>query len=201
MISLPRLSSTAAIPASIGKWLRENAATPRSRFLLACLAFTVAASGLVLVDSADSQVLRNLAERQGQLADIAHVGDGAIWHQRRSETDLLRVQMEGRLWEAETDGLAQANFQTWLIDEAARAGIGQIEIHTSINSTTANPLKLRQLTAQLTGRFEAVAFFKLLQAIAGHNRLLVVDRLEIQTVPAPHFEMLLGTYLRPAPAA
>ena len=201
MISVPNLLTAAAVPTWIGKWLRDNAASTRSRILLVALAFTIVASGLFILDSADSRLLAALADRQQRLARIDHLGTGELWHQRRIDTDAVRVQAEGRLWEAETDGLAQANFQTWVIDEAARAGIGQIEIHTSINQTANNPLKLRQLTAQITGRFETGALFKLLQTIAGHSRLLIVNRLEIQTVPMPRFEMWLGTYLRPAPTA
>jgi len=144
---------------------------------------------------------RTIADRQGQLAVIDHLGDSETWRHRRAETDLLRIQAEGRLWEAETDGLAQANFQAWLIEQANRAGIAQTEIRTSINSNASNPLKLRQLTAQVTGRFEAASLFMLLQSIASHDRLLFINRLEIQTVPFPRVEILLGTFLRPGSGA
>jgi len=77
--------------------------------------------------------------------------------------------------------------------------MGRLDIRTSINSNTNNPLKLRQLTAQITGRFEANPLFGLLRSIASYDRLLVVNRLEVQTEPFPHFEMLLGTFLRPGP--
>jgi hypothetical protein len=62
-------------------------------------------------------------------------------------------------------------------------------------------MKLRELSAQVSGRFEPESFFRLLQAIADHNRLVTVDRLELQTLPVSHFEMMLGTFLRPARAA
>jgi len=58
-------------------------------------------------------------------------------------------------------------------------------------------LKPRQLTAQVTGRFEANGLFALLRSTTSYDRLLVVNRLEVPTVPFPHFEMLLGTFLRP----
>ncbi|MGC1884574.1 MAG: hypothetical protein WA709_00465, partial [Stellaceae bacterium] len=96
---------------------------------------------------------RTLAEEQAQLGAIEHLSDSDTWRQRRAETDLLRVQAEGRLWEAESDGLAQANFQAWIIEQSNQAGMGQLDIRTSINSNANNPLKLRQLTAQVTGRF------------------------------------------------
>src|SRR5207248_11789367 len=171
----------------------------RSSLLLVAFAFTFAAGGLAVVDGIDTKLRRTLVDGQGQLGAIEHLGDGDAWRQRRAERDSLRVQAEGRLWEAESDGLAQANFQAWILEQANHAGMGQLDIRTSINSNASNPLKLRQLTAQVTGRFEAIGLFALLRSIASYDRLLVVNRLEVQTVPYPHFEMLLGTFLRPVP--
>jgi hypothetical protein len=193
------LSSARAVPPWFSKWLRDNLATFRSRLLLVALAFTLAAGGLAILDGIATKLRRTLVEGQGQLGAIEHLGDGDTWRQRRVESDFLRVQAEGRLWEAESDGLAQANFQAWILEQANNAGMGQLDIRTSINSNANNPLKLRQLTAQVTGRFEANGLFALLRSIAGYDRLLVVNRLEVQTVPFPHFEMLLGTFLRPGP--
>jgi hypothetical protein len=198
-MTMPSLSLDRVAPAWLGKWLRDNLANRRLRFLLVALGFTLAAGGATLLDAADASMQRTLAERQQQLARIEHLGETGLWHQRRAESELSRAQTEARLWEAETDGLAQANFQSWVLDQAARAGLGSVEIHTSINPTANNSLKLRQLTAQVTGRFDAAALFKLAQAIAGHDHLLVVNRLEIQTAPISRFEMVLGTFLRPGP--
>ena len=200
MINLSRRLTTPAIPEWVGNWLQDNIANPRSRLLILGLIFTVAASGLTVLDSLDSGITGKIAERQGQLARIEHVGDGAQWHSRRIETDLARAQVEGKLWDGQTDGLAQADFQTWIVDQATRSGIGQIDVHTSVSQATNNVLKLRQVTAQVGGRFDGVALLQLMQAIAGHNRLVLINRLDIHTVPAPRFEMWLGTYLRPARA-
>ena len=166
--SLPR-----SIPPWIGNWLRDNLASRRSRFLVVAFAFILGASGLTLFDAADSEVLRVLAERRTQLVRIDQLGKTDVWHQRRDETEPLRVQAEARLWDGETDGIAQANFQSWIVELANRAGIGRIEVRTSINATANNPLKLRQLSAQVSGQFETASFFKYLQAVAGDDRLLV----------------------------
>jgi hypothetical protein len=198
-MSISNISIERVAPPWLSKWLRDNFANRRARYLLVAFGFVLAAGGAAILDSADARLQRTLAERQRQLVRIEHLGETEVWSQRRSETEPTRVQAEGRLWEAETDGLAQANFQAWALEEAARAGLGSVEIHTSINTTTNNSLKLRQLSAQISGRFEAAAFFRLLQAIAGHDRVLVVNRLDIQTVPVSRFEMVLGTFLRPGP--
>jgi hypothetical protein len=199
-MNLVNLSLSRIVPPSSSRWLFANLAHRRTRVLLAILAATIAAAGLLILDAMDTSMLGRIAERQRQLVRIEQLGK-ADWRQRRDDTEPLRVQAEARLWEAETDGLAQANFQSWITEQAAVAGIGRIEIHTTINSNTTNAMKLRLLSAQVSGRFEPEGFLRLLQAIAGHDRILIVDRLEVQTLPVPHFEMLLGTYLRPAHAA
>jgi len=198
MMNLANLSFIRVAPDRIGKWLRDGTANRRARVLLIALGFTVAASGLMILDSRDLEIRREAADTRAQLARIQQVGQTELWRQRREETSLSRNKAEARLWEAETDGLAQANFQSWLLDQAKQAGIAVGEIRSSIDSNPNNPLKLRRVTAQVGGRFEAGGFVKLLQAIADQERLIVIERLDIQVAPVPHFEMVLGAFLRPA---
>jgi hypothetical protein len=186
------------MPAGTRQWLRDNLASARLRLLLGVLAFIVVAAGLTLVDEADSGIVLRLKQKQLQLARLEQSGQGDLWHRRRAETDVARVQAEARLWEAETDGIAQANLQSWIIEQANRAGLGRVEIQIGLQAGANNPLKLRQLSAQIRGRLEPGALFKFLEAIASHDRVLVVNRLELQTAPAPHFELVLDAFLRPA---
>ncbi len=200
-MTIADLSLNAIVPASLSKWLSANLASQRTRLLLVMLAATLAVGGLMILDSIDSAMLKRIAERQYRLVRIEHQESVDTWRQRLNETEPTRVQAESRLWEAETDGLAQANFQSWIVEQAGAAGIGPLDVHTTINSTSNNAMKLRELSAQVSGRFEAESFFRLLQAIVDNNRLVIVDRLDLQTLPVPHFEMMLGTFLRPAHAA
>jgi hypothetical protein len=201
MMSLVNLPFFRVAPEQIGKWWRDSAANRRARVLLVGLAFTIAASGLMILDSRDSGIRREAADKRAQLARIEQVGQAELWRQRREETQLSRTTAEARLWEAETDGLAQANFQSWLLDEAKQAGIAVGEIRSSIDSNPNNPLKLRRVTAQVGGRFEATGFVKLLEAIASQERLVVIERLDIHLAPMPRFEMVLGAFLRPPATA
>jgi hypothetical protein len=186
--------------ASAGKRLAANFSNRRTRVLLLLLGATTAIASLTMLDALDTALQRRIAECQQQLARVEQLAN-ADWRQRRDETEPLRVKAESRLWEAETDGLAQANFQSWITEQAGAAGVGPIEVHTAINANTNNPMKLRQLSAQVSGRFEPEGFFRLLQAIAGNDRLVIVERLDVQMLPVAHFEMMLQTYLRPAHAA
>lgn len=201
MIGLQSLTFFRLTPNQLGKWWRDSTANPRARVLLAALGFTLAASGLLLIDSRDGEIRRDEADKRTQLARIEHIGNAELWQQRNEEAQAARSQAEARLWEAETDGLAQANFQSWLLDRAKEAGIAVGEMRSSIDANPSNPLKLRKVTAQLSGRFEAAGFVKLLQAIASQERLVVVERLDIQVAPTPRFEMVVGAFLRRAAKA
>src|SRR5690242_5088619 len=91
-------------PNRIGNWLRANLAGRRSRLLLATLGLVLATGGLTVLDVRNSEISRDLTERQRQLARLEQLGQTDLWQQRRAETDLARVQAEVRLWDAETDG-------------------------------------------------------------------------------------------------
>jgi len=201
MIGLQSLTFFRLAPDQLAKWWRDSIANPRARLLLAGLGLTLAVSGVLLVDSRDGELRREEADRRTQLARLEQVGAAELWRKRREEAQLARSEAETRLWEAETDGLAQANFQSWLLDRAKEAGISVGEMRSSIDANQNNPLKLRKVTAQLNGRFEAAGFVKLLQAIAGQERLVVVERLDIQAAPTPRFEMVLAAFLRRAAKA
>jgi hypothetical protein len=200
-MTIADLRLTRWVPTGMNKWLHDNLATARSRLLLGVLAFVGAAVGITLVDEADSGIVLKLKQNQLQLARLEQLAHGDLWHRRRSETDVARVQAEGRLWEAETDGIARANLQSWIIEQANKAGLGRVEIQIGLEAGANNPLKLRQFSAQIRGRFEPAALFKFLEAIASHDRVLVASRLELQTLPVAHFELVLDAFLRPARSA
>jgi hypothetical protein len=200
-MTIADLHLTRWMPTGMNKWLHDNLATARSRLLLGVLAFVGAAVGITLVDEADSGIVLKLKQNQLQLARLEQLVHGDLWHRRRSETDVARVQAEGRLWEAETDGIARANLQSWIIEQANKAGLGRVEIQIGLEAGANNPLKLRQFSAQIRGRFEPAALFKFLEAIASHDRVLVASRLELQTLPVAHFELVLDAFLRPARSA
>jgi len=195
-IAFPALGATTSW---IGEWWRAQLAVRRARAALVALIFALGASGLLWLDTRDREVRQELAQKRLLIARIEQIESTDLWRQRRADTDTLRHQAKERFWEGETDGLAQANFQSWIADQANQAGIRIGDIRTTINTTTNNPLKLRQVSTQLSGRFDADAFFKLLQIIAAYQRMVVVEQLEIQMGQAPRFEMTLSGFLRRAP--
>jgi len=121
------------------------------------------------------------------------------WQARRDSVKRLRVQLESHLWEAESDGLAQANFQDLIAKDAKDANVPRVDIHVEI--VNAGPAQsYRQMSATVSGPFTATSLQKFLAAMEGDTHMIVVDRLRIDTASVPRFEMLLSAYLNQAAA-
>jgi hypothetical protein len=67
MISLQNLAFFRIAPEQLGKWWHDGAANRRARVLLVVLGFTFAASGLLVLDSRDTEIRREAADKRAQL--------------------------------------------------------------------------------------------------------------------------------------
>jgi hypothetical protein len=135
-----------------------------------------------------------------QLTELRQLARETEWRDRRTTIDHLRLQLESRLWTADSEALAQANFQDALVKLAGTSGMPSFDIRVELVANPANALKLRQMSASLSGSFNAEALQHFLAAMARDEHVLVVDRLHIEISPSPRFDMLVTTYLRPTGA-
>ena len=194
IVAFPSLGSAMD---GLGEWWRAQWAVRRARAGFVIMMFALGVSGLFWLDARGRDIRQELAQARLMISRTETIGPNDQWRQRRAETDAVRRQTEDRFWEGETDGLAQANFQSWIADQANQAGLRITELRSSINPATSNGLKLRHISTQISGRFDADPFFKLLQVLATYQRTVVVEQLEIQLAPVSRFDMTLGGYLRP----
>jgi hypothetical protein len=118
------------------------------------------------------------------------------WQKRSDTVERLRSQIENRLWDVESDGLAQANFQDLIAKFAERNKLEATDIRVEIVAAASASTKLRQMTASLSGRFDGEKLQNFLADLARDRHLLVVDRLRIETIPLPKYVMAVTTYLR-----
>jgi hypothetical protein len=154
--------------------------------------------GLVFqIEDGDGHVQVQIDADAQQLATMRRLAGQAEWQARRETVQRLRVQLESRLWEAESDGLAQANFQDLIGKFARDANIQHVDTHVEIVNASPGSQNYRQMSATVTGSFSAPAFQKFLASLDTDGHILAVDRLKVETTPVPRFEMLLSTFLRP----
>jgi hypothetical protein len=128
----------------------------------------------------------------------------ADWPQRLQEIKLMQVELEGRLWQNSTQGLAQAAFQDWLNQAAIKATLGRPAVtmlaveekgDAANNDNTANPaspnLQLWKVRAKLEFDFTPPGLMNLLKQITVNPQQVVVESLNIRKEPVPRVDMLL----------
>lgn len=131
------------------------------------------------------------------------------WPARATTARALAVQMEGRLWQAPTPGLAQAAYQDWLTISMVKAGITNPQIAVSVveeaaaagNAADAKTAPdtladVWKLKAKMQFEFNPPALMDFLAALENHERQSVVRQLTVRKEPAPRVEMELTAYFQ-----
>ncbi len=148
----------------------------------------------------DDEVSRLVRTRE-EAARLDRIATDASWARRAREADARRIELEGRMWRIETEGLARAEFQEWLLATSRIAGIGRPQVRLDANDTDAQRQSgYKALNASLSGDFSPESLQAFLAAIANEKRLVVVNNMRIQRQPLPRIDMVLTAYGLPAAA-
>lgn len=130
------------------------------------------------------------------------------WISRAVSAKTMAVQMESRLWQAPTSGLAQAVFQDWLKTTLAQVGTNQsaltvivLDSATSAGTVAASPgvsvpADLWKVRATLSFEFNPENFTALMNEIEFGEKLVSIEALSIRKEPVPRVDMQLTAYFQ-----
>ena len=191
--------------------LTQLSDNPRLRWGLALIVGMAWLYGvLVLRDEvADSQqrhrsATQAIARLQTQLAQPEWVG-------RAVSARAMAVQLEGKLWQAPTPGLAQSAYQDWLAGTLVKSGIGSPQITVAVvedaptaqgaapgvsalvvgdaPAMSATPADVWKVKAKVTFEFNAPTLMDLLARLENHEKQTVINTLTVRKEPVPRAEM------------
>jgi hypothetical protein len=137
-----------------------------------------------------------------QIAKTRQQASQEDWPKRLESIKLLQVELEGRLWQNSTQGLAQAAFQDWLTQATIRATLGRPAVTmlplddradsgdkaSSAPNTATQSWKVR---AKVEFDFTPPGLMNLLRQITMSPQQIVVESLTIRKEPVPRVDMLL----------
>lgn len=174
---------------------------------------------LLLRDSLQDQTQQHRAAAQTLSRLRAQLAQPQ-WTARVTPAKTMAVQLEGRLWQAPTPGLAQAAFQDWLNASMVKAGINKPQISVTVleealpNAPTQNlasgtstassppsstPADLWKLKAKLSLDFSAPSLMNFLALIENHDKQIIVGTLNARKEPSPRVDLeLYGYFQKPA---
>ncbi len=151
---------------------------------------------LLLLYDEEAELISEYQKAILRLQQIQQVIAQPEWIQHRQVINNQLIQLESKLWQANTEGLAQANLQAWLETQAKSLKIKSFNIKID-PVIKLSELAIWQLKAQLEGDFEQTSFYDLLLTLDKSQQWLIVERLDISTQSKkPHFQMNITAYFQ-----
>lgn len=130
------------------------------------------------------------------------------WQERRQQSQVLKAQLEERLWTAQTPGLADASFERWLRDRLGphkMEPVAQIQVRRVPLVRQAQPGEpenalstVQRMTAKLILPFNGPGLSQFLADIAEADKAVVVDRLIVRAGRNARIEMDVSAFYRSA---
>lgn len=178
---------------SLIKELHNNA---RLRIGLGLIALILASYIFLLLDEYRQKLQTEHETQVKRLAQLEGVTRQTEWTQRASDARALMVELQDKLWRANSKGLAQANLQAWLDSQIKAATITdtRLTIESTVDSTKYE--NLWQVTAQINGNFTASSLDTLLLAFAKNPQWVMVDRLEIYRTKPAKFLLVVTAFFQ-----
>lgn len=194
------------MPGNFLTQLRDN---PRLRWGVFCIIGIFWLYGILLLrESLQEQTQRHRAAAQA-ISRLQMPLAQTEWVERAIPAKIMAVQLEGRLWQAPTTGLAQAAFQDWLNAAMVKARVTRPQITVTAidddaaiapdqdrDARTTTPADLWKIKAKLSFDFNAATLLDFLNLIENHEKQVIAGALNVRKEPLPHVEMELYGYFQ-----
>ena len=142
------------------------------------------------------------------------------WLERLAPAQTTAVQMESRLWQAPTAGLAQAALQDWINTALTQAKAGKPQVTVTVvdemvsassgappaiatpsapvgaDGAPSTPPDLWKIKAKIGFTYTAPSFLDFLSNVANHDKQVIVVSLNVHKEPLPQAEAELVAYFQ-----
>ncbi len=142
--------------------------------------------------------IMTLAEEQRRFEAIAK---DPQWPQRQAASEALAERALQRLWPAESEAIARADFQEWVLKTARESGLGRPTVRVERSVVTKGPPGADPIAAQLSADFTPEGLTEFLKRISTGPRITVVTSLRVQKTPVPRIDAVITAFTRSAPGA
>jgi hypothetical protein len=185
---------SADLIAFVGRFRSELRTNRRAAVGLLVLGCVVAGYGLLSLDDATRSAAASYSEATHRLERVIAAGEERDWSARAAASAAIRKSLEARLWKGNSEGMARADLQDWVTNNAREAGLEKAQVKIELIKPTGMPADFRQLTATITAVDTEPSLLAFLDRIAREQRLLVVDHLLVRERPIRSLEMKLIAY-------
>ena len=118
------------------------------------------------------------------------------WHELLDAERRAHQSLEASLWEARTEGLAQAKLQAALAGAIERLDLRQPRIRSGVSQPASNLPGIWRVQTRLDATYRPGVELQVLYALAMHPNKLIVDRLDLRRRDRQdsHMTLILSAY-------
>jgi len=159
---------------------QEWQSNQRLRVMLYMIAFTLMFYLLLLLSDFSDEKLQQLSRNQELLHKISLIQNEPVWYEREKEAASHRVSFQNQLWQASSQGLAQAKVQAFLrstIDSYKLSNSRIVLESVKQIDPNGDSLPLWRISAQVRASFKSNQLQQLLWSITTHPQLIKVRSL------------------------
>lgn len=150
--------------------------------LVVLVSVLVAGVNLALVASERRAPVIEEFRRDAELVErLREASTESSWPARAEEAEQRLAEVHAGLPEVASTGLAQAEIQAWLAQQAQGAGLGEPNVRVETTLEVAGHPELWQVLARLDATVPAGRLGPFLQAVAGGLPWIQAERLEVST--------------------
>lgn len=193
-------------------WLAEIRANPRLRWGLWLIAGILWLYAILVLRDVYREQSGRYASLLKKVATVQVQAGQKEWLDRVDPATLMKVQLESRLWQSGTVGLAQAAFQDWLNQALAQTAVSRPAVTlaaddykpparkadgaTNDSAREAAPEGLWKVKAKVEFDFNPQSFTAFMARVGSHDRQIAVESLTIRKEPIPRVEAVLTAYFQ-----
>ena len=120
------------------------------------------------------------AAEAGHLARARSLVERQDWHERLEAERATYRRLETALWEAETEGLAQAKLQGALNEAVEGLRLDNLRVRSGVSQPVPGVPGVWRVQTRLDAAYRTGVELKVLHALATHPKKMVVDRLDLR---------------------
>jgi len=178
----------------------------RLLWLFSALCLIIYGSVLVTLNNHLDLAHKAFQNSRNELRRLEGQTTNTSWSTRLTDSRNLRFQLTNKLWEAQTPGLAEANFERWIRDSLSKGNMEtrQVVVRRSplnqkralASATFDIDESMQRMTAKIITQLDPGGLIKFLAEAAEYEQWVLVDLLVIRTGRNPRLEMDVSTFLR-----
>ncbi|MGZ8218732.1 hypothetical protein [Methylomagnum sp.] len=174
--------------------LAELKASIRLRLGLALIVAVLWLNGVLSLRDQLAEDIKRQGQLAGQINRARLYATQTEWPERARQAQIALAELEGRLWRSDTQGLAQAAFQDWLAQSLRVAVVGRPDVtlvQDGGGGKSDGADTLWKVKAKLAFDFAPHSFHQWMSQLAGYDRQVVIEQLDVRLEPLPRVEAIL----------